>query len=102
VCAIQNLWLAARTESIGLGWVSILSDETLKQNLEIPEHVILVAYLSLGYVDEFAKKPESESAGRLPRLQLSDVVYYEKWNNQESDEWLSIQGHIKANLNMRS
>ena len=101
-CAIQNLWLAARTEGIGLGWVSILSNETLKQNLEIPEHVIPVAYLCLGYVDEFAKKPELESAGWLPRLQLSDVVYYEKWNNHESDEWLSIQEHIKANLNMRS
>ncbi len=61
-----------------------------------------MAYLCLGYVDEFAKKPESENARWLPRLQLSDVVYYEKWNNHESDEWLSIQGHIKANLNMRS
>ena len=95
MCAIQNLWLAARTEGIGLGWVSILSNETLKQNLEIPEHVIPVAYLCLGYVDRLLQKPELKCW--VVRLQLSDVVYYEKWNNHESDEWLSIQEHIKAN-----
>ena len=50
-CAIQNLWLSARTEDIGLGWVSILSNDTLKETLDLPEHVIPVAYLCLGYVD---------------------------------------------------
>ena len=54
-CAIQNLWLAVRTEGIGLGWVSILSNDTLKDVLELPEHVVPVAYLCLGYVDEFAE-----------------------------------------------
>ncbi|MDO8640645.1 MAG: 5,6-dimethylbenzimidazole synthase, partial [Nitrosarchaeum sp.] len=44
-CAIQNLWLAARTEGVGLGWVSILSNDTLKEVLELPEHVVPIAYL---------------------------------------------------------
>ena len=97
-CAIQNLWLSARTEGIGLGWVSILSNDTLKEVLDIPEHVVPVAYLCLGYVDDFAKKPDLETAGWLPRLELKDVVYFEKWNDKENKDWESIQKMIKENL----
>ena len=97
-CAIQNLWLSARTEGIGLGWVSILSNDTLKEVLELPEHVIPIAYLCLGYVDEFAEKPDLEIAGWLPRLDLKDVVYFEKWNDKENKNWNSIQKMIKENL----
>jgi len=82
-CAIQNLWLSARTEGIGLGWVSILSNDALKEVLEIPEHVIPVAYLCLGHVDDFAEKPDLQTAGWLPRLELKDVVYFEKWNDKK-------------------
>jgi 5,6-dimethylbenzimidazole synthase len=97
-CAIQNLWLSARTEGIGLGWVSILSNDTLKEVLELPEHVIPVAYLCLGYVDEFTEKPDLEIAGWLPRLDLKDVVYFEKWNDKENKNWNSIQEVIKESL----
>jgi len=97
-CAIQNLWLSARTEGIGLGWVSILSNDTLKEILEIPEHVIPVAYLCLGYVNEFEEKPDLETAGWLPRLRLKDVVYFEKWNDIENKNWNGIQEMIKDNL----
>ncbi len=97
-CAIQNLWLSARTEGVGLGWVSILSNEALKEVLELPEHVIPVAYLCLGYVDEFAEKPDLETAGWLPRLELKDVVYFEKWEDKENKEWLNIQKMINENL----
>ena len=97
-CAIQNLWLSARTEGIGLGWVSILSNDTLKEVLEIPEHVIPVAYLCLGHVDDFAEKPDLQTAGWLPRLELKDVVYFEKWDDKENNEWESIQKMIKENL----
>ena len=97
-CAIQNLWLSARTEGIGLGWVSILSNDTLKKVLDIPGHVVPVAYLCLGYVDDFAKKPDLETAGWLPRLELKDVVYFEKWNDKENKDWKSIQKMIKENL----
>jgi len=97
-CAIQNLWLAARTEGIGLGWVSILSNDTLKKVLELPEHIIPVAYLCLGHVSEFAAKPDLETNGWLPRLELSDVVFYEKWEQKQSSNWNKIHELIKTNL----
>ena len=97
-CAIQNLWLSARTEGVGLGWVSILSNEILKETLELPEHVIPVAYLCLGYVDNFSEKPDLEIKGWLPRLELKDVVYFEKWNDKENKNWNIIQKMIKNNL----
>ena len=97
-CAVQNLWLAARTEGIGLGWVSILSNKILKETLELPDHVVPVAYLCLGYVEKFSEKPDLETLGWLPMLGLKDVVYYEKWEQQQNSEWSEIQELIKANL----
>ena len=97
-CAIQNLWLAARTEGIGLGWVSILSNDVLKKQLELPEHIIPVAYLCLGHVSNFETKPDLERAGWLPRLELKDVVYYEKWEQKEDSNWKTIEQLIKTNL----
>ena len=94
-CAIQNLWLSSRTEGIGLGWVSILSNEILKDVLSLPDHVIPVAYLCLGHVEKFAEKPDLESAGWLPRLDLKDVVYFEKWQEQENKQWETLKGLIK-------
>lgn len=97
-CAIQNLWLAARTEGIGLGWVSILSNDDLKKTLEIPEHVVPVAYLCLGHVSEFAQKPDLETVGWLPRLDLKDVVFYEKWDRVGDPSWYQIHEMIVSNL----
>ena len=97
-CAIQNLWLSARTEGIGLGWVSILSNEILKKVLSLPEHVIPVAFLCLGYVDKFGEKPDLEISGWLPRLDLKDVVFFEKWNDKDNKNWNNIQEKIKENL----
>ena len=78
-CAVQNIWLAARTEGIGVGWVSILSNETLRDVLNIPDHVVPIAYLCLGHVSKFEPKPDLETSGWLPRLKLDDVIYHEKW-----------------------
>jgi 5,6-dimethylbenzimidazole synthase len=89
-CAIQNLWLAARAEGVGVGWASILSNEDLERILEIPAHVKPVAYLCLGYVEEFAPKPDLERAGWLPRMDLSKVVCYEKWGVHSSDRWTGL------------
>ncbi|MEK6956309.1 MAG: 5,6-dimethylbenzimidazole synthase [Thermoproteota archaeon] len=97
-CAVQNLWLAARSEGVGVGWVSILSNNILKNLLELPEHVVPVAYLCLGYVSEFATRPDLESSGWLSRLKLQDVVYYEKWNQKENSSWNTIKELIKTNL----
>lgn len=79
VCAIQNLWLAARAENIGMGWVSILDENKLKQHLNIPEHIIPVAYLCLGYVSQFHEKPDLERTGWLARRQVDQHLHSEKW-----------------------
>jgi 5,6-dimethylbenzimidazole synthase len=98
VCrAIQNLWLAARAEGIGVGWVSILSIEDLKKILSIPHHVNPIAYLCLGYVSEFADKPDLEKGNWLPRLKLNDVIYYENWGRiHEKDCWSDFSSAVRA------
>ena len=94
-CAIQNLWLAARAEGIGVGWVSILTIEDLKKILSIPHHVNPIAYLCLGYVSEFADKPDLEKANWLPRLKLNDVIYYENWGRvHEKDCWSDFSSSV--------
>ena len=97
-CAIQNLWLASRAEGIGVGWVSILSNEELKKTLNLPARVVPIAYLCLGHVTEFAEKPDLETKGWLSRLKLDDVVYYEKWEEKKNANWKKIQELIKENL----
>jgi len=82
-CAVQNMWLAARTEGVGVGWVSILSNETLRNVLHIPDHVVPIAYLCLGHVNKFESKPDLEKSGWLPRLKLDDVIYHEEWLQDE-------------------
>ena len=83
-CAVQNLWLAARTEGIGVGWVSILSNDVLRDVLHIPKTVMPVAYLCVGHVDEFAPKPDLADAGWLQRLNLADVTCFERWNSTDA------------------
>jgi 5,6-dimethylbenzimidazole synthase len=80
VCAIQNLWLAARTEGVGVGWVSILDPVRLRKVLNIPEHMVPVAYLCLGYVNQFASEPELERHGWENRIPLEQVVFYDRYD----------------------
>ena len=86
VCAIQNLWLAARAEGVGVGWVSILDPTRLREILHVPGEVLPVAYLCLGYVDRFAAEPELERFGWESRIPLDDVVSYEKYTATEADK----------------
>ncbi len=79
VCAVQNLWLAARAENLGLGWVSIIDNEALKEILAIPEHVVPIAYLCIGYVSHFHDNPELEKAGWLPRENIGELIHYNRW-----------------------
>lgn len=83
-CAVQNLWLAARAEGIGVGWVSILDPVELLKVLGIPAHIIPVAYLCLGYVSEFLPRPELEAVGWLPRLPLEDLVFHDQWGRKSA------------------
>ena len=79
VCAVQNLWLAARVEGLGMGWVSILKKERIRDILNLPETIEPVAYLCLGYVDEFYEKPELEIKDWQERLDLDDLIKYNQW-----------------------
>lgn len=80
VCAVQNLWLAARAEGVGVGWVSILDTDALKALLGIPAGVVLVAYLCLGYVKRFQPKPELERLGWEQHVNLKDVLRSERYD----------------------
>ena len=80
VCAIQNLWLAARAEGVGVGWVSILDPVRLRLILQVPEHLLPVAYLCLGFVDRFTTGPELELSGWEKRVPLQTVVSYDTYS----------------------
>lgn len=81
VCAVQNLWLAARAENLGVGWVSIIHHDALREALGIPRHIIPIAYLCIGYVSFFHEKPELEKAGWLPRADIESLVHYDQWRS---------------------
>ena len=78
-CAVQNLWLAARAEGLGVGWVSILKLPRLRGILGIAPHIVPMAYLCLGYPVEFPDRPLLESTGWRDRLPLGSLVHYEGW-----------------------
>ncbi|MFD1744212.1 5,6-dimethylbenzimidazole synthase [Rhizobium helianthi] len=79
VCAVQNLWLAARAEGVGVGWVSIFHDRDVRSLLGIPERVEIVAWLCLGYVNELYAEPELAQKGWRQRLDLDDLICDERW-----------------------
>ncbi len=79
VCAIQNMWLAARAENVGMGWVSILDKSFLSELLKLPENVEIVAYLCLGYVEQFSENPDLEDLGWQKRLDLDKLIFTESW-----------------------
>lgn len=97
-CAIQNLWLAARAEGIGIGWVSILNNDDLREILNLPDHIEPIAYLTMGYVTHFEGKPDLERSGWLPRLPLNNVIYFEKWGNNNSNGWKNLQTLLQDGL----
>jgi nicotinate-nucleotide--dimethylbenzimidazole phosphoribosyltransferase len=82
VClAIENLWLAARVEGVGVGWVSILDPEAVAKLLELPPEVELIAYLCIGHPIEFRPKPLLEEVGWRTREQLQPFVFANRWGN---------------------
>lgn len=83
--AVQNLWLAARAEGIGVGWVSILDPQQLAAILKLPRDVYPVAYLCLGYVSEFLPRPELEAVGWRSRLALRTLVHGNAWGQPLTD-----------------
>jgi 5,6-dimethylbenzimidazole synthase len=85
VCAVQNLWLAARAEGLGVGWVSIFHKESLREILGLPPGIVPIAYLCLGYVSHFNDRPELEKVGWRQRLPLEELLHFDHWGEDGGD-----------------
>ncbi len=90
--AVQNLWLAARAEGVGIGWVSFFDPADVARVLGLPGHLELVAYLCAGYVAEFGATPELVRSGWAARRPLAWAVHQERWGRR------GLPGHQPASL----
>jgi nicotinate-nucleotide--dimethylbenzimidazole phosphoribosyltransferase len=79
-CAIQNLWLAARAEGLGVGWVTLFEQQDLKDLIGAPEGVETLGWLCLGWPDERPPDPGLERAGWSRRQPLDEVILAERWS----------------------
>ena len=80
VCAVQNMWLKARSLNIGIGWVSILDPEKVKEILHAPQDRELIAYLCIGKVDKFYDQPELEMLQWQQRKKAEQVILTERFD----------------------
>ncbi len=74
-CAVQNLWLAARAEGVGVGWVSLVEPGVLRAELHLPPGVEPIAYLCLGHPIAFRARPMLEETGWRPRVPLDEAIH---------------------------
>jgi nicotinate-nucleotide--dimethylbenzimidazole phosphoribosyltransferase len=95
-CAIENLWLAARAEGLGVGWVSFYRPADLRTLLGIPARVDPLAYLCVGWPDERPVRPGLEAAGWAARMPLHDVVMAERWEEREAARAPTAAGPDRA------
>jgi nicotinate-nucleotide--dimethylbenzimidazole phosphoribosyltransferase len=80
--AVENLWLSARAEGLGVGWVSFYRPSVLSAILGLPAHVVPIAYLCVGYVEEFDSAPELALRNWATPRPLSWAVHRESWDNR--------------------
>ncbi len=102
VCAVQNLWLAARAENIGVGWVSIFHETELKKLLKIPQDIHIIAYLTVGHVKTFHTQPDLEKKGWQKRLTLNDLVMHEEWGVHKNNDLSKLIDAELEKLNPQS
>jgi 5,6-dimethylbenzimidazole synthase len=81
-CAIQNMWLAARAEGLGMGWVSLFDAQQLAQLLQMPTGAKPVAVICLGHVPAFYPRPMLEQEGWAKRQALEDLVFSDVWGKK--------------------
>jgi 5,6-dimethylbenzimidazole synthase len=79
--AIQNLWLAATAEGLGMGWVSFYREEFLQDLLGIPAHIRPIAWLCIGHVTHLESVPDLERHGWRARRPLAEAIHREGWNS---------------------
>lgn len=80
-CAIQNMWLAARAEGIGLGWVSLFDPAYLASLLNMPEGCDPIAIICLGEVEQFYEKPMLELENWREREDVSEWIFENQWRD---------------------
>lgn len=81
-CAIQNMWLAARAEGLGMGWVSLFDPNAMAQLLGMPAGSRPVAVLCLGPVKAFYDRSMLEQEGWAEARQLEEMVYTDRWGSR--------------------
>jgi nicotinate-nucleotide--dimethylbenzimidazole phosphoribosyltransferase len=79
-CAIQNLWLAARAEGLGVGWVTLFEQQDLEALVGVPEGVVTLGWLCLGWPDERPPAPGLERAGWSHRQPVDEMIFAERWS----------------------
>ncbi|HKT95782.1 MAG TPA: 5,6-dimethylbenzimidazole synthase [Paraburkholderia sp.] len=85
-CAIQNMWLAARAEGLGMGWVSIFDVDEVRALLRMPAGAKPVAILCVGHVAEFYPKPMLEMEHWAERRTLGECVYENRWPDAQGED----------------
>ncbi len=95
-CAIQNLWLAARAEGFGMGWVSFYRKPDIRLILDIPHHIDPIGLLCLGPVDAFPDQPVLEQIGWGKRMPLGELVGVEQWDTPEPHPESPWEGMVDA------
>jgi 5,6-dimethylbenzimidazole synthase len=83
--AVQNLWLSARAEGLGVGWVSILRNDAIRRIFRIPESILPIAYLCMGYVEAFPPRPTLAQVGWAERLSPRKVLRFDSWEGESDD-----------------
>ncbi len=95
VCAVQNFWLAARAEGVGVGWVSIFDHDRLITPSRLPDSVEIIAYLCVGYVDQLYIAPELAVKGWREKMPLDKLIYRERWPEAFACARLLSRGRIR-------
>uniref|UniRef100_UPI00036F5262 nicotinate-nucleotide--dimethylbenzimidazole phosphoribosyltransferase n=1 Tax=Nocardiopsis halotolerans TaxID=124252 RepID=UPI00036F5262 len=80
--AVDTLWIAARAEGLGVGWASQVDERDVARALELPSHLDVVAYLCVGYVEEFPAGPEPDPSGRTGGRPLAWAVHHDRYGRR--------------------
>ncbi len=93
--AVENMWLTARAEGLGMGWVSIMRNDALAEIFGIPDDVIPIAYLCVGYVRNFPDRPILASADWAQRLPPKELIHFDEWSDSGDRTSSSAQSLLK-------
>lgn len=95
-CAIQNMWLAARAEGIGMGWVSIFEPNELSSLLNMPEGSEAIAILCIGHVDKFYDEPMLISEKWTSKTDIENLVFENSWLNSEQLDSYNANTNVES------